>query len=297
MPTPASRLHFMFDSAVRSATQAKQAAKGSRPATANLGASLPGGQIFLEAEVVHDSDGYELLRTGDTRHSMWRTVEWRLLRTLVPQLNRPLLDLGCGDGGFGSLLTGRIEFGVDGDADAVSQCSRRGYGSAQVADLRQPLPIVDGSIAAAFSNSTLEHVAPLAPAIAAAARTLKPGGRLIATVPTDGLTAAMSGAYGPQFAQRMNDMFGHRNLWPWAKWEELLRSEGFSAVSFRGYLSRPAIAWYSQRSLAPWPQISRRRSEWLWQHDLPDLRRHVEESLRVTAEGETTCVLIDATKG
>jgi len=211
-------------------------------------------------------------------------------------MERPILDLGCGDGSFGSQLTCRLEYGIDGDADAVGRCSPDVYGTVFAADLRQPLPVPDQSIATIFSNSTLEHVDPLAPAIAAASRALRRGGRLVATVPTIGLTEAISRAYGASYADALNRMWGHHNLWSWAQWEALLRAEGLSQISFRGYLSRPAIAWYCKRNLTPWSQLSRHRPEWLWRHDLRAVRQHVEESLLVTDESKTTCVLIDAVK-
>jgi SAM-dependent methyltransferase len=296
MPSLGSTLQLMIDGSLRSVVQARRSLVGNRKADRGLGASLPGGQVFLSAQVVRDHDGFELLRSGDTKHSMWRTVEWRLLRTCLTESHHPFLDLGCGDGGFGALLTDRIEYGVDGDADAVSQCNPKVYGNTHAADMRQSIPVPDGGIATAFSNSTLEHVDPLAPAIASVARALRPGGHLLATVPTSGLTEAMAAAYGAAFADRLNHTLGHHNLWSWEQWEKLLRAEGFTAINFRGYLSRPAIAWYCSRGLAPWPQFARRRGEWLWQHDLKALRHHVDESLRVTAEHETTCVLVSAIK-
>lgn len=286
----------MFDSALRSAAALRRELSGGGSGGRGKGASLPGGQVFLSAEVVRQADGFELLRTGDTKHSMWRTVEWRLLREVLASAERPLLDLGCGDGGFGSLLTDRIEIGLDGDADAVGQCNPRIYGARHAADMRQPFPVPDSSVAMIFSNSTLEHVDPLAPALAAASRVLRPGGRLLATVPTAGMTDLMTVTYGTDFAQRLNATLGHHNLWTWARWEETLRANGFGSVKFRGYLSRPAMAWYCSRGLAPWPQLARKRREWLWNHDMASVRSHVEESLRVTGEHETTCVLVDATR-
>lgn len=296
MPSLGHNLHLCVDAAFQRAVAARKKISSSADSKQGLGASLPGGQVFLSAEVVRDHDGFELLRTGDTKHSLWRTVEWRLLRDLIPDLPRPLLDLGCGDGSFGALVAGSVEFGVDGDADAVGQCDPRVYGNVQTADLRQPLPIPDGTIATAFSNSTLEHVDPLAPAVAAASRVLASGGRLVATVPTSGITEAMTASYGPAYAARMNRTWGHHNLWSWNQWRDLLRVEGFDEVDIRGYLSRPAIEWYCRRSLTPWPQYARRDRDGLWCRDMKTIRALVEDSLRVTEENETTCALIIARK-
>lgn len=287
---------ILLDGAIRTAASLKQKIAKPPKSHTGVGDSLPGGQIHLSASIFKDEDGFELLRTGSTKHSMWRTVEWKLLLPIVGNLHRPLLDLGCGDGAFGSLFTQNIDFGVDGDADAVSQCNPQIYAKALVGDLREELPIPEASLSAVFSNSTLEHVKPLAPAIASVARALKPNGKLIATVPTNGLSEAFEAQYGGNIARRINANLGHHNLLPWSQWEDLLKSNGFVDIKFRGYLSRPAVQWYAERTLEPWPQIARRRQEWLWRHDLAEVKHHVNESLRVTKESETTCVLIEATK-
>lgn len=296
MPPFGHIIHLLVDTAFQRAVTARDSLAAGAGTRHGLGASLPGGQVFLSAEIVRDDDGFELLRTGDTKHSLWRTVEWRLLRDLLPEMGRPFLDLGCGDGSFGSLVTEHVEFGIDGDADAVGQCNPQVYGSVQTADLRRPLPLADGSISTAFSNSTLEHVDPLGPAIAAVAKTLASGGKLIATVPTAGITDTMIAAYGTAFATRMNRTWGHHNLWSWEQWEELLRYEGFNSVEFRGYLSRPAVEWYCRRCLTPWPQYFRRDPDGLWNRDRRRIRDLVEDSLRATAERESTCALIVATR-
>jgi|GEM_PF-426537 len=296
MPSFSNSLHLFLDGIMRNAVGLKHTLGAKNRDSSGLGASLPGGQVHLAAAPITEDDGFTYLRTGNSKHSMWRTVEWQLLLKVVDDLPRPILDLGCGDGAFGALFTDRIEYGIDGDADAVGQCNPAVYQESFPGDLRETLAVPDGSLGSAFSNSTLEHVKPLEPAIASVSRALRSGGKLIITVPTDGLTDAVTEAYGADLAERLNQTLGHHNLWPWARWEELLRANGFAEVNLRGYLSRPAMQWYASRFLAPWPQLSRRAPDWLWQHDMPAIKRHVEESLEVLPEKDATCLLIEAIK-
>jgi len=294
MSTAYARVLLLLDSLFMSLVGLRNAPRGSAPRRHSPGASLPGGQTHLTVEVVDDGRGDPYLRTGASKHSMWRTVEWRLLREVVPGLGEPVLDLGCGDGTFGSLLRDRIDLGVDGDADAVARCDRELYAEARTADMRERIPAPDGSLAAAFSNSTLEHVTPLAPALRATARAMRPGGLVVITVPTAGFTRAVASRFGAAYAARLNALLGHHNLWTWDRWREELQAAGFTVEEIRGYQSDRASTWYAGRSLFPWTWLARRAPGWLWNHDREQIRALAADSLAVRDEDETSCALIFA---
>ncbi|RME56084.1 MAG: class I SAM-dependent methyltransferase, partial [Caldilineae bacterium] len=98
-------------------------------------------------------------------------------------------DLGCGDGVFTALLAellapGSHIYGVDRDGQALARARRRvesRASSARVtflrADFTQPLPLppLDGMLLA----NALHFVAEKGPVLAALARLLKPGGKLV----------------------------------------------------------------------------------------------------------------------
>ena len=65
----------------------------------------------------------------------------------------------------------------------------------------------------------------------------------------------------------------------------------------RGYLTHDAIGWFASRHLEPWDQLARRAGDWVWKHDLETMLGHARESTKVTAERETTCVLIETVNG
>jgi len=296
MPSPMDQLHLWLDSAAHSAFVLRQRFPSRSKGQSAPGAGYAGRQYGRAAEVI-DGDGPDpLLRTGESKHSMWRTVEWRLLLPIVSALPSPVLDLGCGDGAFGTLFREQIDVGIDGDAGALDRVDRAVYDKVVVGDLREQLPVDDGTLAAAFSNSTLEHVVPVEPALAAVARALRPGGVLVMTVPTVGLSRALEAKYGDGYAERLNRMLGHHNLWTVDQWGERLRAAGFNEIESRGYLSYEAMQWYASRQLFPWSYITHYSDDGLWSHDLATIRRLVRQSLEVSDERETTCVLIQARK-
>jgi SAM-dependent methyltransferase len=125
--------------------------------------------------------------------ALWRAVE---LRTAAQETyERPLLDLGCGDGLIARALfgRGRVDVGLDPWARQALKAARSGvYRWVQRADGCR-LPFSDGAFATVFSNSVLEHIPVVAPVLREVARVLqspapargRPGGRFVFTVPSD----------------------------------------------------------------------------------------------------------------
>lgn len=100
----------------------------------------------------------------------------------------PLLDLGCGDGGFAEALFGfepLVDFGVDPDPVAVRDARRRGTYRRVFEAGGEAIPLPDASIATVFSNSVLEHVADTDPVVREVARVLRPHGGFVFTTPSD----------------------------------------------------------------------------------------------------------------
>ncbi len=295
MPTVPGTLELALDGAVRAVLGLRRSVlnAGAGPVGPEIGGSLPGGHVHFEGKIVGEGED-AFLHIHDTHRSLWRTVEWRLMNEACRPLPAPVVDLGCGDGTFGSFLRDHIDHGIEGDADALACCDPTVYAATSQADLRESLPVPDGSVASMFSNSTLEHVLPVEKALVAAAKALRPGGEFVFTVPTIELTHAFASRWGNGFAGRLNRMFGHHNLWTWSQWEERLHSAGFDDVRMRGYFTHEAARWFAGRHLEYWQLLLRRANDWTWKRDLPEFRRLVRDSLTKTAETETTCVLVRA---
>ncbi len=118
--------------------------------------------------------------------SMAENLDPHLVRAYYKLLGpvRTVLDLGCGRGDLGRLKPDpAIEvYGVDSDPGVVSAASR--FERVQTLDLEQKkLPFDDGFFDAVFAKDILEHLPKPWLLLEEARRVLKPGGRLLASVP------------------------------------------------------------------------------------------------------------------
>jgi SAM-dependent methyltransferase len=95
-----------------------------------------------------------------------------------------VLDAGCGDGLFASLVAAPEVIGVDGSAAMVERARSRGV-DARPGDIHE-LPFEDESFDVAVCNWTLYHLADLDRGIAELARVLRPGGRFVGVYNREG---------------------------------------------------------------------------------------------------------------
>ncbi len=111
-----------------------------------------------------------------------RNLLLRALAGRLPEQAR-LLDVGCGTGGTMDRLQGLGEvWGLDMEPLALSLCRERGHRALALASATAmpfPTDTFDGIVAL----DVLEHIADHESAAAEIARTLKPGGTLVVTVP------------------------------------------------------------------------------------------------------------------
>jgi len=179
----------------------------------------------------------------------WRAIE--LDRLLDHDLPDGLgLDVGCGDGSLIRVLrehgVGWRLVGIDPDPAETELARQSGvYERVHTASATE-IPEADAVFDFAFSNSVLEHVPELPQSLRQIARVLKPGGRLIATVPTaslneclrgPGLLAPLLGRTRAEYLERIDQRTAHVNLWEPPQWEEELLEAGFEDVGFTPYLS------------------------------------------------------------
>jgi len=179
--------------------------------------------------------------------ALWRAVE---LRTLAAEaFPRPILDLGCGDGLIAQVLfdgESPIESGFD---PWLSQV-RRAPGSGAYVHVQQALgdamPYHDGTFASVFSNSVLEHIPNLSSVLAEAARVLRPGGRFIATVPSDAFRRLLAGykervavgdfAGAETYASTVDRRLEHHRYPSPTDWAQMLENVGMQLLHTRYYI-------------------------------------------------------------
>jgi len=171
------------------------------------------------------------------------------------RLERPLLDLGCGFGEFGSIFFEEpADVGIDINRGDLEKASRTGaYRLLGQADARH-LPFPDNSFAAIISVSTLEHILGVEKTLREAFRVLRPGGALLFTVPSDRfsrmlaiprmLSTLHAAALGRAYARAVNSLLSHVNLWSPQEWRACVERVGFDIECCREIISpRATFIW------------------------------------------------------
>jgi SAM-dependent methyltransferase len=182
-----------------------------------------------------------------------RAVECRELAEC--ELDPPILDLGCGDGLTARILWGEsadwIDAGLDLSLSGLLAAKGRGmYRCLTCADLTH-IPFADHVFGAVLSNCVLEHVPDLAAGLREIARVLKPGGRLVFTVPTARCAQQLTGAallrglrlqgLAQRYAAAYDRRFGQVHLYDVPAWKGLLAQSGLRLVESRRYASESLL--------------------------------------------------------
>lgn len=163
-------------------------------------------------------------------YSFWRAQEFSLFEGKRSLLRRPVLDFGCGDGSFASVLFNRIDYGVDNDAEALSLAAKFGVHETLLQSSDSAIPLGDASVWSVFSNSVLEHLADLSVMLSEINRILKEDGVFMFTVPVVQFQQDLAKYFGLRESDRINTEYCHRNLLRLEQWRALLEDHGFSIM-------------------------------------------------------------------
>jgi SAM-dependent methyltransferase len=172
--------------------------------------------------------------------------EWDRRRALLLAEARPgerVLDLGCGAGRFVAALreAGAEAVGVE-IAEAALERARR---NAPGADLRlvEPdgsLPFEHASFDLVWCSEVLEHVADTAQALLEVRRVLRPGGRLLVTVPFHGRVKAALIALA-RFDAHFDPLGQHLRFYTRSSLARTLDASGFDDVVVRAWGGPPLL--------------------------------------------------------
>ncbi len=187
------------------------------------------------------------LKTLPAFRALLRAVESRFYRAVA--IAGPILDLGCGDGHFAQMIFDEpLAAGVDPWWGPLQKARRAGAYYLNVQALGDALPFASGAFASVISNSVLEHIDEVQPVLAEANRVLRPGGRLIITMPSHLFTENLAGArwlsrvgLGEPYRRFFNRISRHAHTDPPQLWAARLAEAGFQVRRWQYYFSPGAL--------------------------------------------------------
>lgn len=156
-----------------------------------------------------------------------------------------VLDVGCGDGCFGSFYPERAGLVIDGldldEHEARLALQTGAYRRVDLGDISLQVP--EGQYDVALGNCSLEHVPDIHAAFANIYRSIKPGGKFLLSVPAFGWTQKLdtvklvnriSNRLGLCLGHALDGFFQHHHLYDAKTWKLLVESQGFAVQSVVG---------------------------------------------------------------
>jgi SAM-dependent methyltransferase len=179
--------------------------------------------------------------------SLWRAYELAKVIELRDRLGfeRPILEVGCGDGGFTALVLDHVDDGVDINPRSLERCrAEQGdrYERLHRMDARK-MDFPEGTYGTVFSNCVLEHIPGLPEVLASSYRALKKGGKMVATVPLREMNDHLA-VRSERYAEMRRRQLVHVNLLTSEEWDAAFRTAGFSRVEQYPYFhARQCRIW------------------------------------------------------
>ncbi|MBT7952308.1 MAG: class I SAM-dependent methyltransferase [Gammaproteobacteria bacterium] len=173
-----------------------------------------------------------------------RIMECRILSEQT--FERPVLDLGCGEGLFAKMLfVEQVDTGIDPNQHELDR-ARELEAYAEVIQCKgDNIPKPDGSYNTILSNSVIEHIPDIIPILNEAYRLLKPDGRMYLTVPSDKFEQYTLGSqflsfFGMQELQKkfrrfFNRFWDHYHFYTPEGWQKIISEAGYEVEDVRSY--------------------------------------------------------------
>lgn len=173
-----------------------------------------------------------------------RTLECEILSRHC--FERPILDVGCGDGVFVEILCGEnVDTGIDYSAGEISRARTQNCYDELIVCGAAAIPKPDRTYRTIFSNSALEHIPDIVPVLRELRRLLAEEGRLYVTIPTDRweksvLPARVLHALGlfavaERYSHFYNRFWRHYHALPETDWIALFADAGFAVATAQQY--------------------------------------------------------------
>jgi len=182
--------------------------------------------------------------------ALLRAVEAGFYREI--ELPDPMLDLGCGDGRFGTLaLQHPIRAGIDNEWRVVQEANKRTAYLTVAQGQGARLPFANEYFASAVSNSVLEHIPDIDPALRDLSRVLQSGATFAFCVPSEYFVSFLSvsrvlrriglSALARRYETFFNYISRHHHCDSPETWQHRLDIAGFDVERYWYYFSPRAL--------------------------------------------------------
>ncbi len=175
-------------------------------------------------------------------YSLIRPQESSLFYKHKSFVKPPVLDFGCDDGFFTSIVFGKktIDVGLDLKTSQINKAEEEEVYKKTVVYNGLKIPFPNNYFKTVISNSVLEHLPFLQKNLKEIARVLKRKGFFLTTVMTDQWNKNLFGTkiLGQNYQRFMKKKQKHYNLLSIKKWEEAFSKAGFKTIKKIGYLSK-----------------------------------------------------------
>ena len=171
---------------------------------------------------------------------------WERRRALLlgeARAGERVLDLGCGAGRFVAALreAGADPVGVELAGAALERAARNAPGAdLRLAEPDGSLPLEHASVDLVWCSEVLEHVADTAQLLLEARRVLRPGGRLLVTVPFHGRVKAALIALA-RFEAHFDPLGQHLRFYTRSSLAATLEHAGFDEILVRTWGGPPLL--------------------------------------------------------
>jgi SAM-dependent methyltransferase len=213
------------------------------------------------------------LREMPLHRVLIRTIEALILSDL--ELPRPILDVGCGDGHFGStIFPSGADVGLDRGVSDLAEARGRGVYRLLVGADSGLMPFPNGRFRSAVSNCVFEHIPDIDRTVAEIARVLAPGGVFACTVISHRFRELLTderawrrlglAAVHRAYLEWFNRKAAHFHFDSPQQWSARFERAGFEVRRWRYYLSAAATRRMHRDHYLSVPHLIARRVTGRW---------------------------------
>ena len=176
-------------------------------------------------------------------HSIYRTFELNLFSNIKINKDFKIVEIGCGDGSFASLLPFKVDIGVDSDQEVLELAKKRKVYNSCINNTEDNF---DKNLYAdvIISISVLEHVEDVKKLLNQIFSISKEHTKIYISVPISNLFKLTHDIFGAKESKRLQSSMKVVNIFSTDEWKFLFSSSGFKVISEKRFLGKKALTRY-----------------------------------------------------